>query len=83
MGKNKLSRRKFLPLLGGTALLPFLGFSEKNIPLSTKRNNVRILLRADGTSVKVDESVLKSARVVKKNLTNRSLLGWLNPKSKK
>jgi len=80
MKEKKFSRRKFLPLLGGTALLPFLGFS-KNKNLS-KHNNLKTLLRADGTSVQVDESVLQNARVVKKNLSNRSLLGWLKPKSK-
>jgi len=80
MKVKKFSRRKFLPLLGGTALLPFLGFSQKNNP--SKHNNLKTILRADGTSVQVDESILKEARIVKKNLSNRSLLGWLKPKSK-
>jgi len=80
MRKNRLSRRKFLPLLGSTALLPFLGFSEKNTPL--KRDNLKTLLRSDGTSVQVDESVLKDAKVLKKNISNKSLSGWLKLKLK-
>jgi len=80
MEKNKLSRRKFLPLLGGASLLPFFGFSKsKN---NAKNNNLKTLLRADGTSVQVDESVLKNAKVVKKNISNNSLLSWLKSKAK-
>ena len=81
MGKNILSRRKFLPLLGGVTLLPFLGFSKKT--QVTKGNKVKTLLRADGTSVQVDEAVLKNVKVVKKSMSNKSLLGWLKPQSKK
>jgi len=79
--KKTISRRKFLPILGGTALLPFLGFSQKS--KIKKSNNLKTLLRADGTSVQVDASVLKEARVVKKELSNKSLLGWLKLKSNK
>lgn len=82
MENKKISRRKFLPILGGTAFLPFLGFGKSN-QVEKKGGNLKTLLRADGTSVQVDESVLKNAKIVKKGVSNQSLLEWLNPASKK
>ncbi len=81
MENKKISRRKFLPILGGTAILPFLGFGKSS--QANKGGNLKTLLRADGTSVQVDESVLKNAKIVKKGVSNKSLLEWLNPSSKK
>jgi hypothetical protein len=81
MKDDKISRRKFLPLFGGAALLPLMGLA-KTTKNETKINNPKILLRADGSSVQVDESVLKEAKVVKNNMSNKALLNWLKPKSK-
>jgi hypothetical protein len=79
--KNKFSRRKFLPLLGGTALLPIFGFTK--IDKTPKTGNKKTLLKADGTPVLIDENVLRNAKIVSKNISNKSLLGWLkNTKNK-
>jgi len=74
--KNTISRRKFLPLLGGTAFLSFFGFANTSqIPKNTDK---KILLKADGTPVLIDDSILKNAKIVTKNISNKSLLRWLN-----
>ncbi len=79
--KNIISRRKFLPLLGGTAFLPFFGFSHTG--KISKNTDKKILLKADGTPVLIDNSVLKNAKIVTKNISNKSLLRWLkNTKNK-
>jgi len=82
--KLPISRRKILPLLGSTLLLPFLGLSKN---LSTNKYNsqnddseYQTLLRPDGTTVKVKKSVLNDAEIVKKNISNQSLLNWLGRK---
>ncbi len=73
--KNKISRRKFLPLLGGTVLLPLFGF--KKIDKEPKSVNKKVLLKSDGTPVLIDEDVLRNAKIVSKKISNKSLLGWL------
>jgi len=73
--KNKISRRKFLPLLGGTALLPLFGFTK--IGKEPKNVNKKVLLKSDGTPVLIEENVLRNAKIVSKNISNKSLLGWL------
>jgi len=80
---TKISRRGMLPLLGGSLLIPFLGFSnnEPEEDLSAPENeNYETLLKPDGTTVKVKLSTLKKSKVVKKNLSNSSLLKWLGKK---
>ena len=81
-GDKKISRRKLFPLLGGTLLLPLLGFGkvdalEEPIP---DDNDYVTLLKPDGTAVKVKKSTLKKAKIVKKNVSNKSLLRWVGKK---
>lgn len=78
--KNGLSRRGFLPLLGSGLLLPLLGFGK---PAATKihtddNEEYHTLLRKDGTTVRVKKSVIANSKVVKTNISNKSLLQWLN-----
>jgi hypothetical protein len=85
--KRKFSRRRFLPVLGSTFLLPLLGFGEtipkqridkeKNID---KGEEYHTLLKPDGTIVKVKASTVKTSKVVKKNISNSSFLNWLSKK---
>lgn len=82
--KSRLvSRRSFLPILGGTLMIPFLGNSKTETASVEEPENseeFRTLLKSDGTTVRVKTSTLKKAKVVKKNVSNRSLLSWLSNK---
>ena len=74
------SRRGILPVLGGSLLFPFLGSGQSKIDievLEKKEEQYKTLLKPDGTVVKVKISVLKNAKVVRKNISNKSFLGWL------
>jgi hypothetical protein len=79
---KQISRRGFLPIFGGSLLIPFLGFgnsiSEEKTPLEEKE--YRTLLKPDGTTVNVKVSALKKSKVIKKNVSNKSFLNWLGKK---
>ena len=79
---NKISRRKLFPLLGGTLLLPLLGFSnvDELVEPITDDKDYETLLKPDGTTVRVKTSTLKKAKVIKKNVSNKSLLHWIGKK---
>ena len=83
--KGKLfSRRGILPILGGSLLVPFIGAGQSEAEKSPLENNeeeeYKTLLKPDGTVVKVKISALKEAKVVKKNISNKSFLSWLGKK---
>jgi hypothetical protein len=80
--RNQISRRRILPILGGTLLLPFFGFNQEPQPESniSKEEEYETLLKPDGTTVKVKVSALKKSKVLKKNISNTSLLSWLGKK---
>ncbi|WP_242204002.1 hypothetical protein [Aestuariivivens insulae] len=77
--KNQLSRRGFLPIFGGSLLLPFLGISSPyNSSIKTQdEEEYQTLLKPDGTVVKVKISTIKKSKIIKKDLSNRSFLKWL------
>lgn len=77
--KNKFTRRGFLPILGGSLLLPFMGEANP-IQENQTSEDYEILLRPDGTPVKVKKDALKNAQVVKKSISNKKLLKWLGKK---
>lgn len=80
---EKISRRSILPLLGSGLLIPFLGFgkTEDAIDATTAEDEeYKILLKPDGTTVKVKASAIKNSKVIKKNVSNASFLSWLNKK---
>lgn len=86
-GKEKqISRRGFLPILGGGLLFPLLGFGNTdntdNVDVNVEDENeeYQTLLKPDGTTVKVKTSAVKKAKIVKKNISNKSLLTWLGKK---
>lgn len=81
--KNRLTRRRVLPILGGTLLLPLLGFNrpEKQPGKEDSDEEYQTLLKPDGTTVKVKTSALKKSKVVKKNISNSTFLNWLDKKS--
>lgn len=75
--KNKFTRRGFLPILGGSLLLPLLGEANP-IKLEQGAEEYETLIKPDGTPVKVRKSALKDAEVVKKQISNKKLLKWLS-----
>lgn len=83
--EKPISRRGFLPILGGSLLIPLLGFGNSNnkdteIDKNEGEDEYQTLLKPDGTTVKVKTSALRNAKVVKKNISNKSLLTWLGKK---
>jgi len=85
-GKAKqISRRGFLPILGGSVLMPFLGFGNTinediDSEIDNNEDEYQTLLKPDGTTVKVKVSTIKKAKVVKQNVSNTSFLSWLGKK---
>ena len=80
--ERKISRRGILPLLGGSLLLPFLGFGSTVIdePSNPEDEEYQTLLKPDGTTVRVKVKTIKKSKVVKKNISNKSFLNWLGKK---
>ncbi|MGB5270218.1 MAG: hypothetical protein WBN52_06900 [Eudoraea sp.] len=79
--RNEISRRRILPILGGTLLLPFFGFAQAASEEEDITNEeYETLLKPDGTTVKVKVSTLKRSKIVKKNISNSSFLDWLGNK---
>lgn len=79
----KISRRGILPILGSALLIPFIGLANpinNELVNSDEDENYQTLLKADGTTVKVKISTLKKAKVVKKNISNKLFLNWLQKK---
>lgn len=80
--KKKISRRKLLPLLAGSLALPFWGIGnrppkQQNSDNAIHNGDLQTLLKPDGTIVKVPRNAVKNARIVKKNISNKSLMDWL------
>jgi hypothetical protein len=75
--KKRLSRRGFLPLLGSGLLLPLLGFGKPTCEIDEENEEYHTLLKKDGTTVRVKKSIVENSKVVKKNISNKSLLEWL------
>jgi len=83
--ETSISRRGILPILVGGLLLPFLGFGKSTTQETTLQKEkageeYQTLLKPDGTAVKVKVSTLKNAKIIKKNVSNQSLLSWLGRK---
>jgi hypothetical protein len=81
-GKN-ISRRGVMPILGSSLLIPFLGFGNSkkdNIIVNDEKEAYETLLKPDGTAVRVKISTIKKSKIVKKNISNKSLLNWLGKK---
>lgn len=67
--------------MGSSFLLPFLGLAQApEVQDQTDDAEYEILLKPDGTPVKVRKSTLKQSKVVQKNISNKSFLKWLGLK---
>lgn len=78
--KEKLSRRNFLPILGSAFFLPLMASSKEKESELGVDEEYEILLKPDGTTVKVKKTILQNSNPVKKNVSNRTLLSWLHKK---
>ena len=80
--RHKISRRRILPILGGTFLLPLFGFNQQKVTVAdlSEEEEYETLLKPDGTTVKVKVKALKNSKVLKKNISNTSFLDWLGKK---
>ena len=78
---RQISRRGILPIIGSTLLIPFLGFGNStNQETVGPEEEYQTLLKPDGTAVKVKVSTIKKSKVIKENVSNKSLLNWLGRK---
>ena len=79
---KSISRRRILPILGSGLLLPLFGFGKPDeVQFSTSNEEeYQTLLKPDGTAVKVKVSSIKNAKIIKKNISNKSFLNWLGRK---
>lgn len=71
---TQISRRGVLPLLGGALLLPFLGYASTN---DDDDDAYQTLIKPDGTPVRVKTNTIKSSKIVKEKISNKSLFNWL------
>lgn len=81
---TQITRRGILPLIGGTLLLPFLGFGKTSIAdellIPEENEEYQTLLKPDGTAVRVKVSAVKNSKIIQKNISNESFLNWLGRK---
>ena len=78
--KDKFTRRGFFPIIGGSLLIPFLGSAQNEEHKAVGEDDYQILLKPDGTSVKVKKSTIKESTVKKKSISNKSFLKWIGKK---
>lgn len=78
--KDKFTRRGFLPIIGSSLLIPFFGSAQNKELDPINEDDYQILLKPDGTSVKVKKSALKQSTVKKKNISNKTFLKWIGKK---
>ncbi|WKK67269.1 hypothetical protein [Lutimonas zeaxanthinifaciens] len=78
--KNKFTRRSVLPILGSSFLLPFMGKAKVLESENIEDESFEILIKPDGTPVKVKKSSLKNAKVLEKKISNKGFMSWLGKK---
>lgn len=78
--KDKFTRRGFFPIIGGSLLIPFLGSAQNEEHKAVGEDDYQILLKPDGTSVKVRKAILEQSNVKKKNISNKTFLKWIGKK---
>lgn len=75
---SRITRRKFLPFLGGGILFPFFGSARSVEKLvDSDGGKYETLLTKDGKVVKVRTGAINDSEVIKTQLSNKSLLSWL------
>ncbi len=74
--KNQISRRQLFSALG----LMLVPLAAKPKAVTKDPEEYQILLKPDGTTVKVASSTLKKSKVVRKKLSNKGFYQWLKKK---
>lgn len=74
---KQLSRSKFLLSLGSFSLLPLLSPAKTVEQFDETEELYDVLLKPDGTTVKVKKKVLNKSETIKSNLNNAVFLKWL------
>lgn len=77
---KKVARGKFLTALGGLFLIPLASRAEAlgvNGDTTDDGDDYQILLKPDGSTVKVKQHNLKKSKTVKNKLSNPALKSWL------
>ncbi|MCJ7467139.1 MAG: hypothetical protein MUO53_10660 [Maribacter sp.] len=80
-----ISRRGLLPLLASSLLVPFLGLGNSNMKeqsnvVNDEDQDYQTLLKPDGTVVRVKKKTVQESKIIQKDLSNTSLLNWLDKK---
>ena len=74
---NQFSRGKFLAALGSMSLFPLLSHSKTIEQLDSINEEYDILLKPDGSTVKVKKGVLNKSKTVKNKMDNPTMKKWL------
>jgi len=79
---KSISRRQIVPLLASVFIIPILGFKniQNVLPKNIQKDEYQTLLKPDGTTVKVKISAIKKAKIIKKNISNKTFFNWLGRK---
>lgn len=74
---NKLSRAKFLSFLGIISLLPITSKASQIEQLDPDFQEYDVLLKPDGTTVKVKRKILIESKKIKNKMDNPTMRSWL------
>ena len=75
---KQYSRGRFLTLLGSISLLPLLSNAKVIENIDPSNEEYDILLKPDGSTVKVKRGVLNKSQTVKNKMDNPTMRKWLN-----
>jgi hypothetical protein len=83
-GKSGMNRRKLLPFLSSLLFLPFFGSARAITKIVDDSDDAyQTMLTKDGKIVKVRTRTVGDSKVVDKQLSNKSLLKWLDKSEEK
>ena len=77
--KHSKSRRQLITTLGWSSLITLFGFGTYEENISTiDDEQYQTLLKPDGTVVKVKTTTIRNAKILKKNISNKSFSNWID-----
>lgn len=75
---QKVSRGKFLTAFGSLLLIPFVSKAQlTQTNLEPEDNDYQVLLKPDGSTVKVRRKLVENAATVKSKMNNSTMFSWL------
>jgi len=82
--KPEYKRRGMLPFIASLLVFPFVAKSQVPQGFPGEANDVsHQLLTSDGKLVKISSETLKNAKVIRKNVSNKTLWNWLKMSKQK